>query len=48
MQGDQAVYIFQVPGQVLQEGLKESWTTPNSGWIQMDDGVEVEEYDEEP
>ena len=39
---EQSVHIFLVPGQVLESSLRESWTKPNAGWFQYDDGVEID------
>ena len=36
------VHIFLVPGNVLQDGVKETWKNPNPGWMQYDDSVEVD------
>jgi 2',3'-cyclic-nucleotide 2'-phosphodiesterase (5'-nucleotidase family) len=38
----QGVVICQLPGSVLRVALRESWTRPSPGWIQMDGGVEVD------
>ena len=37
-----SIHIFLVPGQVLLEGVKETWNNPNPGWMQYDDGVNVD------
>jgi len=42
MQEEEGVHIFLVPGRILRGGLRESWTAPGPGWIQFDDGVEVD------
>eukprot|EP00928_Gymnodinium_smaydae_P062725 TRINITY_DN46519_c0_g1_i1.p1 TRINITY_DN46519_c0_g1~~TRINITY_DN46519_c0_g1_i1.p1 ORF type:complete len:655 (+),score=141.50 TRINITY_DN46519_c0_g1_i1:112-1965(+) len=36
------VVVVPVPGLVLRTGLRETWDQPNPGWMQMDDGVEVD------
>jgi len=42
MQEEEGVHIFLVPGRILRGGLRESWTAPGPGWMQYDDGVEVD------
>ena len=42
MQEEEGIHVFQVPGRVLRGGLRESWQTPGPGWMQYDDGVEVD------
>merc|ERR1719215_2126684 len=37
------VVIVPVPGLVLKTGLRETWSVPNPGWMQFDDGVKVDE-----
>eukprot|EP01134_Creolimax_fragrantissima_P000136 CFRG0136T1 len=36
------VIIVEIPGSVLRAGLRETWTEPNPGWMQYDDGIEVD------
>ena len=36
------IYIWHVPGFILQRGLQETWKFPNSGWMQYDDEVEID------
>ena len=38
---DEDVYIWRVPGYILQKGVEETWKCPNSAWMQYDDQVEV-------
>merc|ERR1711970_1154953 len=40
---DECVHIFLVPGRILRGGLRESWTAPGPGWMQYDEGVEVDD-----
>ena len=42
MQEEEGIHIFLVPGRILRGGLRESWTAPGPGWMQYDDGVEVD------
>lgn len=42
IQDFQEIVVCEVPGHVLQGGLKETWLNPNPGWMQYDDGVEVD------
>ena len=39
---DEGVYIWNVPGHILQQGMKETWRCPNSAWMQCDDEVEID------
>ncbi|KAI2503075.1 hypothetical protein MHU86_11346 [Fragilaria crotonensis] len=36
------VYIAQLPGAILQVGLRETWSKPGAGWFQHDVGVVVD------
>jgi len=36
------IVVVQVPGSVLRVGLRETYETPNPGWMQFDDGVELD------
>ena len=38
---DESVYIWSVPGHILQQGMQETWACPNSAWMQYDDEVEI-------
>eukprot|EP00746_Dinoflagellata_sp_MGD_P023878 gnl/MRDRNA2_/MRDRNA2_156003_c0_seq1.p1 gnl/MRDRNA2_/MRDRNA2_156003_c0~~gnl/MRDRNA2_/MRDRNA2_156003_c0_seq1.p1 ORF type:complete len:491 (+),score=96.46 gnl/MRDRNA2_/MRDRNA2_156003_c0_seq1:203-1474(+) len=42
IQDHQEIVICTVPGHVLKGGLRETWLAPNPGWMQYDDGVEVD------
>lgn len=37
------IVIVPVPGFVLRVGLRETWESPNPGWMQFDDGVIVDD-----
>jgi len=37
------ILIIPVPGFILRMGLRETWGVPNPGWMQYDDGVEVDQ-----
>lgn len=39
----QDLVICSVPGSVIRVGLRETWEAPNPGWMQYDDGVEVDD-----
>lgn len=39
----QELVICRVPGSVLRVGLQETWTAPNPGWFQYDDGISTDE-----
>ena len=39
---DKTVHVFEVPGEVLRTGLRESWKKPGNGWMQHCDGVKVD------
>ena len=38
----QEILVAETPGWALKVGLKETWTNPNPGWMQYDDGIEVD------
>ena len=38
---DECVYIWHIPGHILQSGMKETWKWHNSSWMQYDDQVEI-------
>ena len=37
-----SIHIFLVPGQILLDGVKETWNNPNPGWMQYDYDVEID------
>lgn len=37
------ILIVPVPGFILRTGLRETWEAPNPGWMQYDDGVEIDQ-----
>lgn len=39
---DEGVYVWSVPGHILQQSVQETWARPNSAWIQCDDEVEID------
>ena len=42
MQEEEGVHIFLVPGYALEGCMKETWYGPNPGWMQYDDGIDVD------
>ena len=42
MQEEEGVHIFLVKGSALEVCMKETWYGPNPGWMQYDDGVDVD------
>ena len=42
MQEEEGVHIFLVPGHALEGCMKETWYGPNPGWMQYDDGIDVD------
>jgi len=43
LEGTKEIVVVPVPGMVLRVGLRETYTAPNPGWMQYDDGVELDE-----
>lgn len=43
LEGTKEVVVVPVPGLVLRVGLRETYKAPNPGWMQYDDGVELDE-----
>ena len=39
---DEGVYIYSIPGHILQRGIQETWVFPNSAWMQCDDEVIID------
>ena len=42
MQEEEGVHIYLVPGYALEGCMKETWYGPNPGWMQYDDGIDVD------
>ena len=42
MQEEEGVHIFLVPGYALEGCMKETWYGPNPGWMQYDEGIDVD------
>jgi len=42
---DESVHIViaQLPGSILRDGLRQTWLKPGGGWMQYDEGVEIDE-----
>ena len=36
------VHIFLLPGHIIQDGIIETWQSPNPGWMQLDDSIHVD------
>jgi len=43
MEETKEILIIPVPGFLLRIGLCETWTVPNPGWMQFDDGIELDQ-----
>mmetsp|Transcript_125367 Transcript_125367/g.390309 ORF Transcript_125367/g.390309 Transcript_125367/m.390309 type:complete len:347 (-) Transcript_125367:48-1088(-) len=43
LEGTKIIVVVPVPGFVLRVGLRETYEAPNPGWMQYDDGVELDE-----
>ena len=41
MAEEDCVYMFRMPGHILEVCMKETWYRPNAGWMQYDDSIDV-------